>query len=392
VEPTTTIPMVALKVFRISPKHRFGALTAVGPEGVHSTSGRFAMEQLEAERLVSAGHRRSRLGAAASWDSLRIGLLACERLHKDIKRLEITYFEKNRREYELTKHVSLRRLEPAALLDLISTGACEFDIPEWLFDMDTPGHYMRRIKTVSVSIPCVVGPYASVNCKLTLTKNEVRHLSSTASGYAKASSGDDPRFTVRYGASESIVTSTGRDDSGLFEAALRDGRYLPFESTGAISSWRLELPGAPRQFDFDTISDVILHMRYTARDGGDGLKALAQQQFSSQARAALTYPKVLLSCRNEFTNEWAAAKANRAPLKIQLSLTLLPYWMQALGLKIRGISKAPWPSNPVTPSTIWPVQNAGPQQPGLRDDGTGVADLGDLSSGAEDLFVLLDVG
>lgn len=117
-------------------------------------------------------------------------------------------------------------------------------------------------------------------------------------------------------------------------------------------------------------------MRYTARDGGDGLKALAQQQFSSQARAALTYPKVLLSCRNEFTNEWAAAKANRAPLKIQLSLTLLPYWMQALGLKIRDISKAPWPSNPVTP----------------RDDGTGVADLGDLSSGAEDLFMLLDVG
>ena len=51
-------------------------------------------------------------------------------------------------------------------------------IPEWLFDLDTPGHYLRRIKSVSVSIPSVVGPYTSINCKLTLLESHVRHESS----------------------------------------------------------------------------------------------------------------------------------------------------------------------------------------------------------------------
>ena len=57
------------------------------------------------------------------------------------------------------------------------------------------------------------------------------------------------------------------------EAILRDERYLPFEHSGVISEWQLELPanpskGDPRQFDYKTISDVILHLRYTAREGG----------------------------------------------------------------------------------------------------------------------------
>ena len=277
------------------------------------------------------------------WISLRSGLLAGERLHQDIKRLEISYLEQSRREYELTKHVSLRRLEPRALLDLVSTGACEFDIPEWLFDMDAPGHYMRRIKTVSVSIPCVVGPYTGVNCKLTLLKNETRHSSSSSGNYPRVTSGDDPRFTVRYGAAESIVTSTGRDDSGLFETVLRDERYLPFESAGVISTWRLELPGAPRQFDFDSISDVILHMRYTARDGGDSLRAAAERALATKLTSR-TGPNgdppgipVLVSCKVDFPTEWARAKAG-FNLDVRIDRSLLPYWM--LKFKFANIERA----------------------------------------------------
>lgn len=351
---------------------------------LHSGAYRMALEM--ARKAQKSAARELGLSALDlirndHWDSLRSGLLAGERLYQDIKRLEITYLEQSRREYELTKHVSLRRLDPEALVDLISTGACNVDIPEWLFDMDTPGHYMRRIKTVSVSIPCVIGPYASVNCKLTLLKSETRHAPSSSDGYAKRTAVDDPRFTVRYGAAESIVTSTGRDDSGLFETALRDERYLPFESAGVISSWRIELPGTPRQFDIDTISDVILHLRYTARDGGDGLKALAQQQFAGQAGAAPTYPKVLLSCRSEFPNEWNAAKANKTSLKIGLSLSLLPYWMQTQGLnlKIKAISTLVLPAS----STVEPTPKV--------IDGSGIADVGSVEV-AEDLFVLLDVG
>jgi len=49
----------------------------------------------------------------------------------------------------------------------------------------------------------------------------------------------------------------GQNDSGLFETNLRDERYLPFENSGVVSEWQLELPANPskkdpRQFDYDT--------------------------------------------------------------------------------------------------------------------------------------------
>jgi hypothetical protein len=48
------------------------------------------------------------------WDSGRKGLLAGEALSLDLKRLEMAWHDQNRREYEMTKHVSLHRLDPMA--------------------------------------------------------------------------------------------------------------------------------------------------------------------------------------------------------------------------------------------------------------------------------------
>ena len=196
--------------------------------------------------------------------------------------MEIAYLDQNRREYELTKHISLRRLKPEAVVNFRVKNTdgectCQFDIPEWLFDLDTPGHYLRRIKSVSVSIPSVTGPYTSVNCKLTLLTSAIRHANTGATGaeYVRVEKGDDPRFTDYFGATEAIVTSTGSADSGMFETQLRDERFLPFEGSGVISTWRLELPAEYPQFDYSTISDVILTIRYTVREGGDLLRNAA---------------------------------------------------------------------------------------------------------------------
>ena len=77
-------------------------------------------------------------------------------------------------------------------------------IPEWLYDRDCPGHYMRRIKTVSLSIPSVVGPYASVNCTLSLQASSLRVSPLLANGaYARASQ-DDNRFVDYFGATDVI--------------------------------------------------------------------------------------------------------------------------------------------------------------------------------------------
>lgn len=92
----------------------------------------------------------------------RKGLLSGAVLYLDVKRTEMAYHENNKRELALAKHVSLRQLNPVALLTLKATGSCTVTIPEWLYDLDCPGHYMRRIKSVARSIPSVVGPYTSV--------------------------------------------------------------------------------------------------------------------------------------------------------------------------------------------------------------------------------------
>jgi len=52
------------------------------------------------------------------WDNLRKGLLAGEQLHLDLKRLESTYLEQNKREFEITKHLSLLQLDPMAFVVL----------------------------------------------------------------------------------------------------------------------------------------------------------------------------------------------------------------------------------------------------------------------------------
>jgi hypothetical protein len=244
------------------------------------------------------------------WDNLKKGLLSGEKLHHDLKRLDLAYLEKNKRDYEIIKHVSVSLINPTALLTLTETGVCEFDIPELLFDLDYAGHYFRRIKSVSITIPCVVGPYTSVSAKLTLLKNRVRKNGNSQTPYAYTGI-EDPNFNHNLVGMQSVVTSQAQGDSGMFELNFRDERYLPFEGAGAISTWRLELPTGFRAFDYTTISDVILHLNYTARDGGDALKQAVNthvndtlNKWMDEAAENETGLVRLISMRQEFSNEW----------------------------------------------------------------------------------------
>jgi hypothetical protein len=267
------------------------------------------------------------------------GLLAGEKLLFDLKAMEMAYHDLNQREYELTKHVSLRQTDPLALVQLRATGTCAVTLPEELFDLDGPGHYFRRIKSVAVTIPCVAGPYTSVNCTLTLQKSSIRISSDPGEQYARHDS-DDPRFNDYYGTAQSIVTSTAQADTGLFEPTLRDDRYVPFERAGITSSqWQLTLPADVRQFDFDTITDVVLHVRYTAREGGDALRAAAVQNLQAKIAKAQTIGSVqLFSVRHEFPEPWAAFRSttidSTTNLTAGLTLTLLPqhypFWAQGI--------------------------------------------------------------
>jgi hypothetical protein len=341
------------------------------------------------------------------WDSLRKGLLAGEGLQLAIRQLESAYLSQNQREFEITRYVSLLLHDPGALISLKTVGECVVTLPEELFDLDYPGHYLRRLRDVSLTIPCVAGPYTNVNCTLTLVSSKVRFDPATGSGSGSGGypekQGTDPRFIYYSGATAAMATSHAQDDSGVFTVNFRDERYLPFETAGAVSTWMLTMPPACNAFDFDTITDVVLKLSYTARYGGDlmrsqaftaaTLPALASQ---TQAAAIPAAPAQsgrdrLFSVKHEFPTGWYGLlhPSGSAAAYGQMPLWITPdrFPFQYRGRKIKTadievfallrtgatmtsltayLTQAPWPP-PATP----PV----PPVPPAPDPGTDAVTL-----------------
>jgi hypothetical protein len=165
----------------------------------------------------------------------------------------------------------------------------------------------------------------------------VRTSTSLHNGKYARQNSDDSRFNDYYGTVASIVTSSAQSDSGLFETNLRDERYLPFEMMGvAGSQWQLTLPSDLPQFDFDTITDVLLHMRYTAREGGEQLKAAALANLQALIKSGQTVGSTSLSSiRHDFSPQWAKFKnvtiggaTPTAELKLVMVPELYPFWTQ----------------------------------------------------------------
>ncbi|HJQ08282.1 MAG TPA: neuraminidase-like domain-containing protein [Candidatus Saccharimonadales bacterium] len=278
------------------------------------------------------------------WDSMKKGLQCADHLIHDIKRMEAGYLDRNKREYEVTKQISLAALDPLALARLRATGVCDFDVPEALFDMDHAGQYFRRIKSISVSLPCVAGPHTSVSAKLSLISNKYRKNTNpdnlAGTGYAE-DPGNDERFTYNVGTIQSIATSEAQQDNGLFELNFKDDRYLPFEGTGAVSSWRLELPNKElAQFSYDTIADLVLHINFTAREGGSSLRGLAETTLLDRLaelkqELSQTGLHTAINIKHEMPNEWHLLKSTGSVESI-ISKDRLPYLAQALDATIEN--------------------------------------------------------
>lgn len=210
-----------------------------------------------------------------SWHHASRGLLSAESLKLNLVRMSTAYLQHTPRELEISKTVSLRHrlIETAASPDdaekqppsgktwadhkatLVANGTLYFDLTPALFDEDYPGHTLRRIKHISVSLPATLGPYEDIKAMLTQTSNEL-HM-------------PDGSFRKDWRAHQQIALSRGLDDNGLLTLNFdNDPRYLPFEYTGAVSSWSLIFPQPALQKRLlESISDIILHVRYTARPG-----------------------------------------------------------------------------------------------------------------------------
>src|SRR5262249_47875671 len=187
------------------------------------------------------------------WDPTRAGLLAGERLMVDLQAMERRFIETNYRTLEIDQAFSLTQIDPDALVRLREEGSCAFELLEVFFDLFYPGQFRCRLSCVRMTMPCITGPYTNVGATLTLTSSKIRNE-------PKLGAANLVEVPIRR--SVSVATSTAQNDAGVFEFSFRDERYMPFEGAGAVSSWRLVLPKSFRQFDYQTITDVILHLSY----------------------------------------------------------------------------------------------------------------------------------
>ncbi|KAF1831980.1 hypothetical protein BDW02DRAFT_605151 [Decorospora gaudefroyi] len=221
------------------------------------------------------------------WDATNNGLLAGEKLRNGLYRLEQAYAETRGFDFEVTKRVSLKKLAPAALetlLDADNSSAeptVDFHVPELDFDRDFPGHFRRRIKSVSVT---VINPTPATDLAATLTLLAHRTRVSTAlkDGVYTEQLGTDERFRNESVPINAIAVATedGKETASTLEFDAGEG-FRPFEGAGAVSSWRLEISSFTG-YPVGEIQDVVLRLRYTASNGGGAFKEVVRDHVQGQ--------------------------------------------------------------------------------------------------------------
>lgn len=259
------------------------------------------------------------------WEAPRAGLLAGNRLTLDLQLLEQKYIETDTPKRELVdQFFSLRQWDPRALVKFWQTGECEFRIPELYYDLISPGDYRRRFRSLRLTIPAVAGPYTNVVATLTLLDSQMRYDPTRDLE-------DAPRPRV-----DSISTSSARNDAGTFELNFKAEKYVPFEGAGAISHWRLSMPTAAPLIDRRTISDIILHLDYTASFDGlykDVVQGVTAGIVASiQDRLASDGIDRVFSIRDEFPLQYARLSAGEA-VDFELTLDQLPFYLRQSKIK-----------------------------------------------------------
>ena len=266
------------------------------------------------------------------WESSRAGLLAGEKLLMSLLAMEKSYIETNHREFEIDQAFSLTQIDPAALLMLKQKGECTFEISEVFYDLFYPGQYRRKIRSVRLTIPSVTGPYTNVSATLTMTGSQIR---------MEPKSGSDELKSVPASRTKTIATSTAQNDAGVFELNFMGERYMPFEGAGAVNSkWKLSLPKNFRQFDYNTINDVIIHISYTAdydelfREKVEGNIEAAEGELVNILQGSSLYRAFNL--RQEFSNGFHRLTEQEAghQVIIKIQNKHFPLFMNGRNLKV----------------------------------------------------------
>ena len=268
----------------------------------------------------------------SGWNDARRGLLAGETLRLGLLRMDQAYLSRSGRMLEIQHTVSLKQqisdglaatrarqilakvksdeltakelasqtqAKWSELLTPTETPALNipFSVTERMLAERYPGHSLRQLVTVAVTLPCVIGPYEEV-CATLIQKSgrfaisadqNTYHNMSAAPGAGAGAAG----IIDKVRPSSSVALSSGLDDSGASVLNFGDEKLLPFEGNGIVGEWILQIPnpgGTLQKRLLASLNDIIVTFRYRAKDQGDTYAAqvvAAMQKEEEEQIAAL---------------------------------------------------------------------------------------------------------
>jgi hypothetical protein len=217
----------------------------------------------------------------------RRGLTGSVRLLQDITQLDQFAFETTKRKLQLAQTFSLAQLLPAEFQRFRETGRLPFATPMVLFDQGFPGHYLRLIKRVRISVIALIPPTRGLRATL------------IASGVSRVVSGGDVCQTLVVRRDPELIAFTSPSNAtGLLELEPEGELLLPFESMGVDTSWELQMPKAANPFDYRTIADVLFTVEYTA------LQSFTYRQRVIQQLEETVSAERAFSLRDQFVDQW----------------------------------------------------------------------------------------
>ena len=282
---------------------------------------RMAQDQLGFERqepsatfIQSDYWQPAQSSAATGATTDRRGLTGSERLLQDIYQLDQYAFQTEKRKLNLTQTFSLAQLAPLEFERFRQTGTLDFATPMALFDADFPGHYLRLIRQVRLSISALIPPARGLRAQL------------LNPGISRVIVGDDTfrQVTIRRNP-EQIAFTSPVSATGIFELDAQSDLLYPFEAMGVDTTWELQLPKAANPFDYSTISDVQLTIDYTALSSFDYRVQVIDSLNSARTRSG----DRAFALRRDFPDAWyqlfnPPAEASSRSVTITLDKTDVP--------------------------------------------------------------------
>jgi hypothetical protein len=218
----------------------------------------------------------------------RRGITGSARLLRDLTELDQYAFETNRRKLNLEHVFPLSLIAPEAFANFRRTGVLPFATPMEAFDRRFPGHLLRTIRRVRLSIVALVAPHQGIAATLTCS-GQSRVVISASGAFQTLTLNRPP---------EAVAYTSPSNMTGTFDLDPQPELKYWFEDHGADTTWEFRLPRAANPIDYRSIAEIYVTVEYTALYDADYAR-IVKATLPQRARGTFA-----LSLRHDVPDAW----------------------------------------------------------------------------------------